>query len=79
MLIGWLSVPNTGTHYCAMMIGYRLLAVAISKAYLLGVSSAALRRHRQLVGIFLELPQDVAHHFDEHQTLRLRQKVLGHL
>lgn len=45
---------------------------------LLGVSSAALRRHRQLVGIFLELPQDVAHHFNEHQTLRLRQKVLGH-
>lgn len=45
---------------------------------LLGVPSAALGSHRQLVGILLELPQDVAHHFDEHQTLRLRQKVFGH-
>lgn len=45
---------------------------------LLGVPTAALRRHRQLVGVFLQLPQDVAHHFDEHHTLRLRQKIFGH-
>lgn len=58
------------------MGGDRLLE---RSTYLLGVPSAALRRHRQLVGIFLQLPQDVANHLDKHQTLRLRQQILGHL